>query len=252
MPLATEYDRRDDSPSSIDTLKRAIALSPIRRKRDASRPPGGASPRRPLRHRFLLQEDYRGRLPLAVSRFIGYRPPASKPPYAPVSPLSWLKGVPLKYEVWATGWLGSFVGLLLVEAVMSAPTAFRDTYSAPLIIASFGATAVLVYGAIDSPLSQPRNIIGGHVISAIVGVAITRLFVLNDSYQGYLENREFHPTTFINGALCMATAILAQFVTGTLHPPCVSRHDLLQWLVSEERWQLTIPTGEGQLRSLQL
>lgn len=219
----TEYERRDDSPSSIDTLKRAIALSPIRRKRDASRPPRAESARRriPLRHSFMLKEDYRDRLPLAISRFIGYRPPTDKPPYKPVKPLLWLNHVPLKYEVWATGWLGSFVGILLVEAVMSTPTALRDTYNAPLIIASFGATAVLIYGALDSPLAQPRNLFGGHIISAIIGVAITRLFVMNDRYEGYLENRDFHATTFINGALCMATAILAMFMTGTLHPPYV-------------------------------
>lgn len=224
MAPPIQYDRRDDSPSSIDTLKRAIALSPIRRKRDTSHPPrDGTTPRRtPLRHSFLLKEDYRARLPSSVSRFIGYRPPAQKPPFEPIKLLSWLKSVPLKYEVWATGWLGSFIGILLVEAIMVTPTAYRDTYNAPLIIASFGATAVLIYGALDSPLAQPRSLFGGHIISAIIGVAITRLFVMNDKYEGYLDNREFHVTTFINGALCMATAILAMFMTGTLHPPYVS------------------------------
>ena len=225
---ALENDRRDDSPSSIDTLKRAIALSSIRRhKRDSSTPRHAhdKSSSAPLhfrrRDRFLLKEDYRGRLPSFISRFVGYRPPGTKPPYAPIPPLKWLNHIPLKYEVWATGWFGSLIGILLVEAIMMTNTAFREMYHAPIIIASFGATAVLVYGAMDSPLSQPRNALGGHVISAIIGVAITRLFAMDEQYIDYLENRDFHVTPFINGAVSMATAILAMFITGTLHPPYV-------------------------------
>jgi CBS-domain-containing membrane protein len=132
-----------------------------------------------------------------------------------------LTSIPLKYEVWVTGWFGSLVGILLVEAIMMTHTAFRDIYHAPIIIASFGATAVLIYGVMDSPLSQPRNVLGGHFVSALVGVAITRLFVLDGRYVEYLDNREFHGTPFINGAVCMSTAILAMFVTGTIHPPYV-------------------------------
>ena len=43
------------------------------------------------------------------------------------------------------------------------------------MIASFGASAVLVYGAVRSPLAQPRNLVGGHVVSALVGVTIWKL-----------------------------------------------------------------------------
>jgi hypothetical protein len=35
---------------------------------------------------------------------------------------------------------------------------------------SFGATAVLIYGAQQSPLAQPKNVLGGHGIAALVGV----------------------------------------------------------------------------------
>jgi CBS-domain-containing membrane protein len=41
-----------------------------------------------------------------------------------------------------------------------------------MIIGSFGASAVLIYGAIRSPLAQPRNLIGGHVISAVTQIGI--------------------------------------------------------------------------------
>jgi CBS-domain-containing membrane protein len=78
---------------------------------------------------------------------------------------------------------------------------------------------VLIYGAIESPLAQPRAVIGGQVISAILGVAITRLFALDSSYIPALDNQAFHYGTFINGALSMSVALLAMFLTSTLHPP---------------------------------
>jgi CBS-domain-containing membrane protein len=44
-----------------------------------------------------------------------------------------------------------------------------------MIIGSFGASAVLVYGAIRSPLAQPRNVLGGHIISAVIGVGLYKM-----------------------------------------------------------------------------
>jgi hypothetical protein len=164
-------------------------------------------------------------LPHWISRFLGYRPQSS-PPYEPLPfpPFCWLSRIPLKYEVWLLSYIGSFVGLLLVEAVMTTQTVFRDIWHSPIIITSFGATAVLLYGVSDSPLSQPRNIIGGQTFSAIISVAITRLFALNKSgsgsgYGSRLDNTEFHGDVFVNGALSMSTALLVQFITGTVHPP---------------------------------
>lgn len=46
----------------------------------------------------------------------------------------------------------------------------------PLLIGSFGASAVLAFGAIRSPLAQPRNLVGGHFLSALVGVSCYFLF----------------------------------------------------------------------------
>jgi hypothetical protein len=216
MPFQPENDnRRDDSPSSIEAIKRAVGISPARRNRQ-SRNNNVAR-----QNRFKLKEDYRGRLPSWLSRFTGYRPPSDKAPHDPIAPLSFLRSIPLKYEVWFFGWIGSFVGILLIEAIMTSNTAFRDLFHVPVIVASFGASAVLVFGATDSPLAQPRNVFGGQVISALVGVAITRLFARDPAYIDHLGNTDFHPAPFINGAICMATALLAMQITGTLHPPYV-------------------------------
>ena len=45
------------------------------------------------------------------------------------------------------------------------------------LVASFGASAVLVHSAIASPLAQPRNVIIGHGVSAITGVAVYKVSV---------------------------------------------------------------------------
>ncbi len=96
--------------------------------------------------------------------------------------------------------LGSFIGIAVL-AYLHFEKLPKDF---PLLIGSFGATAVLVYGAIQSPLAQPRNLIGGHVLSAIVGVTIQKLFP---------------ETTWIAAPLAVSLSILLMQITKTLHPP---------------------------------
>jgi CBS-domain-containing membrane protein len=73
-----------------------------------------------------------------------------------------------------------------------------------MIIGSFGASAVLVYGAIKSPLAQPRNLIGGHVLSGLVGVACYQMF---------------GESLWLAAALAVSFAIVSMLATKTLHPP---------------------------------
>jgi len=101
--------------------------------------------------------------------------------------------------VWS--WVGAFVGIALVGLIGAA---FVDRLGQGLLIGSFGATAVLVYGAVRSPLAQPRNVLGGHVISAVIGVC---------AYQ------VFGDAVWLSAAVAVSTAIAAMHVTKTLHPP---------------------------------
>ena len=98
-------------------------------------------------------------------------------------------------------WIGAFFGIAPVAYLNYNLFAQSDLV---FIIGSFGATAVLVYGAIKSPLAQPRNLIGGHVISAIIGVAAYKLFPSH---------------VWLASPLAVATAIAAMHATKTLHPP---------------------------------
>jgi len=82
-----------------------------------------------------------------------------------------------------------------------------------LICCLKGASAVLVYGAIESPLAQPRALLGGHFLASLIGVCITKLFSLSHDEQRFDELR------WLAGSLSTATAIVAMQITETTHPP---------------------------------
>lgn len=97
--------------------------------------------------------------------------------------------------------LGSFTGIALIGLLNSKYLVASDNL---FLIGSFGASSVLVYGIINSPLAQPRNLIGGHVISALIGVTVFKLFSAE---------------IWLACALAVSLAIVAMQVTKTLHPP---------------------------------
>ena len=101
--------------------------------------------------------------------------------------------------IWS--WLGGFLGVLAVAYLDSKFLAGTDLI---LIIGSLGASAVLIYGAPRSPLAQPRNLLGGHVFSALIGVFAYQLL---------------YPQAWLAGALAVATSIAVMHATKTLHPP---------------------------------
>jgi CBS-domain-containing membrane protein len=105
----------------------------------------------------------------------------------------------LKEIAWS--WLGAFLGIAVVSLVHYELLAPDDLV---MIIGSFGASAVLIYGAIKSPLAQPRNLLGGHILSAVIGVFC---------YQ------TFHGEMWLAASLAVATAIAVMHATRTLHPP---------------------------------
>ena len=101
--------------------------------------------------------------------------------------------------VWS--WIDSFLGILCISYFHRDILADKDL---TLVIGSFGASAVLVYGAVNSPLAQPRNLIGGHILSAIIGVISFKLFSSN---------------ILLCSAFAVSTSILIMQLTLTLHPP---------------------------------
>ncbi|MCP4197584.1 MAG: HPP family protein [Proteobacteria bacterium] len=101
----------------------------------------------------------------------------------------------------ACSWVGALIG---IGAVALINFHLLDDSALVMIIGSFGASAVLVYGAISSPLAQPRNLIGGHILSAVVGVATYQIF---------------QDQIWLASSISVATAVALMHATKTLHPP---------------------------------
>ena len=50
-----------------------------------------------------------------------------------------------------------------------------DAAGVPFVVAPLGASAVLVFGLPESPLSQPANVLGGHAVAAFLSLAVDHL-----------------------------------------------------------------------------
>src|SRR6266536_1400724 len=111
--------------------------------------------------------------------------------------------------IYLWSFIGAFCGVAIIEGVFLTANTLKN-HPSPLIIASFGASAILLFQTIDSPLAQPRNFIFGHAFSAIIGVCITKLFELNP---------DFEHLRWLAGALSCAIASVVMGVTKTVHPP---------------------------------
>lgn len=97
--------------------------------------------------------------------------------------------------------LGAFFGIATIGLIQDKTFGETDNI---FLIGSFGASAVLVFGATNSPLAQPRNLIFGHLISAIIGVCIHKMIP---------------DELWLSAALAVSLSIVAMQVTKTMHPP---------------------------------
>lgn len=96
--------------------------------------------------------------------------------------------------------VGGFFGILAI-LLISGPLLHEP--SSALIVASMGASAVLLFAVPHGPLSQPWAVLGGHLISAFIGVTCARLV----------------PDTLLAAALAVGIAIGAMHVFRCIHPP---------------------------------
>lgn len=97
--------------------------------------------------------------------------------------------------------LGATLGIALTIVVCSAfPYSTPDL---PFIVAPLGASAVLVFAVPSSPMAQPWPVVGGNVISSLVGVMVFRLV----------------PDATLAAGVAVGGAILVMSLLRCLHPP---------------------------------
>lgn len=92
------------------------------------------------------------------------------------------------------------LGGVVAIAVVGVLTAYGPT---PLLMAPFGASCVLLFSVSGSPLSQPANVIGGHVLSTLVGLVLHLLL----------------PDAWWAAALAVGVAIALMAALRVTHPP---------------------------------
>lgn len=110
---------------------------------------------------------------------------------------------PMPAILWS--WLGSLVGIYAI-GVIAPFMADRLGLEGGYVIGAFGAAAVLVYGAPMAEFSQPRNLVLGNVISAIVGVVVAR----NIGANGHLA---------LPAAIAVSSSVLFMHLARAMHPP---------------------------------
>jgi len=118
-------------------------------------------------------------------------------------------------------WFGGFIAILAIGFL-------ADYTKQPLVLGSFGASCFIVFTAPDSHFSQPRNVIGGHFISTLVGLVFLH----------------FVGPEWWSMALALATAITVMLVLRVSHPPAGS-NPLIVFLVLANWDFLIMPTLLG-------
>ena len=108
---------------------------------------------------------------------------------------------PASIESIVRAWLGTAAGIGMIGWLAALQFSGSDYL---LIVGSFGASSVLLFAAPGSPLAQPRNLFGGHFLSALIGTAAYLLLI---------------EMPIMASAVAVATAIAAMQITHTLHPP---------------------------------
>lgn len=114
------------------------------------------------------------------------------------------------YLIWLEILISTFAGLSLIMGIFKNHNVLTDHHHAPMILASYGASAILCFNASQAPLAQPRNVFFGHFISAVIGMGIQKLFGL--SHYGRLNY-------WASGALSVAVSSVVMAITNTVHPP---------------------------------
>ena len=101
-------------------------------------------------------------------------------------------------------WVSAAGGLVGILSVLWVSELWLSGHGGLFIIASMGASAVLLFAAPHGAMSQPWAVLGGHMVSALIGVTCQR-WLGNDP--------------MLAASLAVALSIAAMYTLRCLHPP---------------------------------
>jgi CBS-domain-containing membrane protein len=117
--------------------------------------------------------------------------------------------------------VGGFVAIAVVALLTQAS-------GNPWVLGSLGASCVMLFGFPDLPFSQPRHVIGGHVLSSFIGLACLAAF----------------GATWWGMAIALGLALAAMMFLRVAHPPAGSNPIII--FLSAPSWGfLLFPTLAG-------
>lgn len=115
----------------------------------------------------------------------------------------WVGGGAVRRRGHIEQWMSGAGGLLGLAAVVFISTRQLGLHDAAGVVASMGASAVLLFAVPHGPLSQPWAVFGGHLVSALVGVACAQWIS--------------HP--IVAAAAAVGLAITGMHYLNCIHPP---------------------------------
>ena len=119
--------------------------------------------------------------------------------------------------------LGGFIAIACINLL-------ANYTNSTLIMGSLGASCVLLFGFPESPFSQPKNIIAGHLFSTFIGLFF--LHVIGPQWWSM--------------ALAIATALGVMIATDTVHPPSGSNPVII--FLGGSSWSFLIfPSSMGSI-----
>jgi CBS-domain-containing membrane protein len=123
----------------------------------------------------------------------------------------------------ATSALGAAIAIALVALL-------TQSSGNPWIIGSLGATCLTIFGYPDLPFSQPRNVVGGHFVSTLIGLCCLAVF----------------GATWWGMGIAVALAMAAMMALRVVHPPAASNPVIV--FLSAPAWGfLVFPTLTGAM-----
>jgi CBS-domain-containing membrane protein len=147
----------------------------------------------------------------------------------PLLPPKWLRSAggsrpayPAKAAIALAG-LGGFLGI-------GALALLGDGSGVTLLLGSFGASCVLLFGYPEAAFAQPANVIGGHVICTVIGLLVVNVCGVHAWSLG----------------LAVGLSIATMMATRTVHPPAGSNPVIV--FLSHPTWSfLLFPVLAGAL-----
>jgi CBS-domain-containing membrane protein len=95
-------------------------------------------------------------------------------------------------------------------SVISGSIYYLDGPTSVYLLGSFGSSTALLFSAPDAPVSQPRNIVFGHALSAFLGVSVFKMATM------------FDWALWFSAPVAVTASVVAMHATRTFHPPAVS------------------------------